>query len=105
MIFNSYVENQHDNWENFDLLEFAELSQSRITDRKTSGTHYTNKQDILKTINPLFLQDLRQEMMRNPKAALDKISNINILDPACGSASFLIVSYIELKKIGETPRC
>lgn len=71
--------------------------------RRELGAHYTSEENILKVINPLFMDDLRKEfesIKKNKKALRefwDKLANIRILDPACGCGNFLIVSFRELR--------
>jgi len=71
--------------------------------RRELGAHYTSEENILKLINPLFMDDLRHEFQiaKGNKKALrqlwDKMSNIRILDPACGCGNFLIISYREMR--------
>ncbi|UQV56343.1 SAM-dependent methyltransferase [Corynebacterium pseudodiphtheriticum] len=77
--------------------------------RRHSGEHYTSEKNILKTIEPLFLDELRAEARRliNSKSASvkklrefrDSLANNIYCDPACGSGNFLIVAYRELRKI------
>lgn len=67
--------------------------------------HYTSVPNIMKVIQPLFLDELRSEYEKNidnPKALeklLARMSKIRIFDPACGSGNFLIISYKELRKL------
>ncbi len=71
--------------------------------RRELGAHYTSEENILKVIDPLFMDSLRAEFQtvkKNKKALQtfwNKIQNIRILDPACGCGNFLIVSYRELR--------
>lgn len=77
--------------------------------RRHSGEHYTSEKNILKTIEPLFLDELRAEARRliNSKSTSakklrefrDSLANNIYCDPACGSGNFLIVAYRELRKI------
>ncbi|MBE6520734.1 MAG: class I SAM-dependent DNA methyltransferase [Thermoplasmata archaeon] len=73
--------------------------------RRELGAHYTSEENILKLINPLFMDELREELeiARGNKKALralwDKISEIRILDPACGCGNFLIISYREMRRL------
>lgn len=72
--------------------------------RSSLGMHYTSVTNIMKVIQPLFLDDLYQEAERNKtdKNKLNKLykrlGNIRIFDPACGSGNFLIIAYKELRK-------
>ena len=67
------------------------------------GAHYTSEKNILKTIEPLFLDELRAEFeaaKRHPEALRafhDKIADLRFFDPACGCGNFLIVAYREMR--------
>ena len=73
--------------------------------RREIGAHYTAEENILKLINPLFMDELRAEFKRvKKKASLkalsnfhDKIAKLKFLDPACGCGNFLIIAYRELR--------
>jgi hypothetical protein len=73
--------------------------------RRELGAHYTSEENILKLINPLFLDSLWEEFERvkyDPKlleAFHRKIANLKFLDPACGCGNFLIVTYGELRRL------
>jgi hypothetical protein len=74
-------------------------------ERSVLGMHYTSVPNILKVLNPLFLDDLRAEL----EAAGDnarKLSNlrarmakIRVFDPACGSGNFLVIAYKEMRAL------
>ena len=112
------------------LLECARLSWAEINpdifgsmfqavidpeQRGSLGQHYTSVSNIMKVIQPLFLDDLRAELdtvialshdnrYKNNKAErldalLKRISQIKVFDPACGSGNFLIIAYKELRKL------
>jgi len=73
--------------------------------RRELGEHYTPEKFILRVIEPLFLDDLR-EQVENAKDSAQKLKNIrerlkkqNYLDPACGCGNFLIVAYKYLRRI------
>lgn len=86
---------------------FGSMIQAVITPehRGGMGMHYTSVPNIMKVIEPLFLDDLKAEFAAaqgNPKklqALLHRIWNIKIFDPACGSGNFLIIAYKELRKL------
>lgn len=67
--------------------------------------NYTNTANIYKVIGPLFMDDLYREFNEQKSGGtldiqlLNKLSNIRIFDPACGSGNFLIVTYRELKNL------
>jgi hypothetical protein len=71
--------------------------------RRLTGAHYTSEENILKLINPLFLDGLWEEfehVKTDPKALPvfhDRISRLKFLDPACGCGNFLIIAYRELR--------
>jgi hypothetical protein len=73
--------------------------------RETLGAHYTSQENIIKLIEPLFLNDLREELKRagTNKIALEKLQNkiskMRFFDPACGCGNFLIVTLSELRKL------
>jgi hypothetical protein len=79
--------------------------------RRSGGMHYTSIENIHKVIDPLFLDDLKQELADiegikvaktrklQLKSFQQKLSSIKILDPACGSGNFLTESYLSLRKL------
>lgn len=73
--------------------------------RENLGMHYTSVPNIIKVIEPLFLDELREEFenskndIRKLTKLRERISKIKIFDPACGSGNFLIISYKELCKL------
>jgi hypothetical protein len=73
--------------------------------RRELGAHYTSEENILKLINPLFMDELWAELERvktNQKQLEqfhDKISRLKFLDPACGCGNFLIITYRELRRL------
>ncbi|WP_296593211.1 DNA methyltransferase [Methylophaga sp.] len=73
--------------------------------RGNMGMHYTSITNIMKVIEPLFLNDLYEELdkAQNSPSKLQKLqlrlSEIKIFDPACGSGNFLIIAYKELRKL------
>lgn len=86
---------------------FGSMFQSIVDDslRETHGMHYTSVPNIMKTIEPLFLDELREEFDKNYEndkklqQLWDRISKIKVFDPACGSGNFLIIAYKELRKL------
>jgi type I restriction-modification system DNA methylase subunit len=89
---------------------FGSMFQTVISEeqRRTLGQHYTSVTNIMKVLNPLFLDDLRTELdeldalpsgkwkERKVKKYREKIAGIKVFDPACGSGNFLITAYKEL---------
>ncbi|KAG0927400.1 hypothetical protein G6F31_018064 [Rhizopus arrhizus] len=74
-------------------------------ERGSLGMHYTSVPNILKVLNPLFLDDLRShlESAEDNKAKLlnlrKRMAHIRVFDPACGSGNFLVIAYKEMRKI------
>lgn len=72
--------------------------------RRGDGEHYTSEANILKTIRPLFLDDLRRRLdAANTKPALEalhaELATYRYVDPACGCGNFLIVAYREMRAL------
>jgi len=86
---------------------FGSMIQAVADDeeRGALGMHYTSVPNILKVLNPLFLDDLRaklEEAGNNPRKLLNlrhRIARIRVFDPACGSGNFLVIAYKELRAI------
>ena len=78
-----------------------EQGKAKTKKRREFGAHYTSEKNILKTIKPLFLDDLRAEFEKCTKQKLPafhgKLAKLNFFDPACGCGNFLIVAYRELR--------
>lgn len=77
-------------------------------DRSELGMHYTSVPNILKVLNPLFLDDLRMQLEaagNNPRMLLNlrkRLSRIRVFDPACGSGNFLVIAYKQMREIEHT---
>lgn len=96
-------------WEKISPAIFGALFQSVMNakERRTKGAHYTTEKNILKVIEPLFLDDLRAELARIKalkrgresalRAFQDRLADLNLFDPACGCGNFLIIAYRELR--------
>ena len=79
--------------------------------RRKGGMHYTSIENIHKVIDPLFLDDLRDELtqiqdiavektrMAKLKAFQAKLAGLTFLDPACGSGNFLTETYLSLRRL------
>jgi hypothetical protein len=86
---------------------FGSMIQAVAEDeeRGALGMHYTSVPNILKVLNPLFLDDLRarlEEAGDNSRMLLNlrkRMSRIRIFDPACGSGNFLVIAYKEMRAI------
>ncbi|TXB61841.1 class I SAM-dependent DNA methyltransferase [Phaeodactylibacter luteus] len=74
-------------------------------ERGSLGMHYTSVPNILKVLNPLFLDELREQLEEagdNPRKLLNlrkRIARIRVFDPACGSGNFLVIAYKQLREI------
>ncbi|MCG8059523.1 MAG: lactate dehydrogenase [Candidatus Thiodiazotropha endolucinida] len=86
---------------------FGSMIQA-VTDeeeRGALGLHYTSVPNILKVLNPLFLDDLRAKLEDagdNSRKLLNlrnRMAKIRVFDPACGSGNFLVISYKEMRAI------
>ena len=86
---------------------FGSMIQAVADDeeRGALGMHYTSVPNILKVLNPLFLDDLREKLEEagdNPRKLLNlrnRIAKIRVFDPACGSGNFLVIAYKEMRAI------
>ncbi len=102
------------------IIECGELDWSKInpdifgsmmqavahpTERGSLGMHYTSVPNIMKVIEPLFLNDLKEEFeegkgsIKKLQSLLYRISHIKFFDPACGSGNFLIIAYKEIRRL------
>ena len=86
---------------------FGSMIQA-VTDeeeRSSLGLHYTSVPNILKVLNPLFLDDIREKLAEagdSPIKLLNlrkRLSKIRVFDPACGSGNFLVIAYKEMRAI------
>lgn len=95
------------NWSEINPDIFGSMIQGVVDpeQRGNLGMHYTSVPNIMKVIQPLFLDDLWEEFEKvkdNPKklkALHNRISKIRFFDPACGSGNFLIIAYKEIRKL------
>ncbi|MDD5273143.1 MAG: hypothetical protein PHU14_10530 [Methylovulum sp.] len=80
-----------------------EAAGGKTKKRRELGAHYTSEENILKVINPLFMDDLRKDFGKcgNSKPKLnafhDRLATLNFFDPACGCGNFLVIAYRELR--------
>lgn len=100
-------------WSDINPDIFGSMIQAVVhpDQRGGMGMHYTSVINIMKVIEPLFLNDLYAELdniVENIDLKLkpsrlrklhDRIANIKIFDPACGSGNFLIIAFKELRKL------
>jgi hypothetical protein len=95
------------NWREINPDIFGSMIQAVADDeeRGALGLHYTSVPNILKVLNPLFLDDLRLQLVaagNNPRMLLNlrkRMSKIRLFDPACGSGNFLVIAYKEMRAI------
>lgn len=97
-------------WSTISPAIFGSMFQS-VRDAQTRrelGEHYTSEDNILKTLNPLFLDELRAEFdrartMKDEKGVLTRLwkrlGDIRYMDPACGCGNFIIVAFRELRDL------
>ena len=86
---------------------FGSMIQAVADDeeRGALGMHYTSVPNILKVLNPLFLDDLRAQLGEaedNARKLLNlrqRIARIRVFDPACGSGNFLVIAYKQMREI------
>jgi hypothetical protein len=86
---------------------FGSMIQAVADDeeRGALGMHYTSRPNILKVLNPLFLDDLQEKLADagdNARKLLNirnRMARIRVFDPACGSGNFLVLAYKEMRDI------
>lgn len=94
-------------WKRINPDIFGSMIQAVADDeeRGALGMHYTSVPNILKVLNPLFLDDLRTQLEEagdNARKLLNlrkRISRIRVFDPACGSGNFLVIAYKQMREI------
>lgn len=95
------------NWSTISPAIFGSLFQAvkEKQARRELGEHYTTETNILKTINPLFMDELRDRFAANAhtvgelKRLRRDLGDMRVLDPACGCGNFLLVAYRELRAL------
>jgi hypothetical protein len=98
------------NWSDINPDIFGSMIQAVVTaeHRGGLGMHYTSVPNIMKVIEPLFLNDLRETFTKaydgryeknDLKELRERIGKLKIFDPACGSGNFLIIAYKELRRL------
>jgi hypothetical protein len=95
------------NWRDINPDIFGSMIQAVADDdeRGALGMHYTSVPNILKVLNPLFLDELREQLVAagdNPRMLLNlrkRMARIRVFDPACGSGNFLVIAYKEMRAI------
>ncbi|MBE6324679.1 MAG: class I SAM-dependent DNA methyltransferase [Bacteroidales bacterium] len=100
-------------WSEISPTIFGAVFESTLNPetRRSGGMHYTSIENIHKVIDPLFLDDLKdefgkiQEMKQAAprKQALaafqDKLASLTFFDPACGSGNFLTETFLSLRRL------
>ena len=100
-------------WSEISPTIFGAVFESTLNPetRRSGGMHYTSIENIHKVIDPLFLNDLRNELdeileekvekqrIRKLDAYQDKLASLTFLDPACGSGNFLTETYLSLRRL------
>ncbi|MGE4429104.1 MAG: class I SAM-dependent DNA methyltransferase [Sphingobium sp.] len=95
------------NWKKINPDIFGSMIQAVADDeeRGALGMHYTSVPNILKVLNPLFLDDLREKLAEagdNSRKLLNlrqRMAKIRVFDPACGSGNFLVIAYKQMREI------
>jgi hypothetical protein len=104
---NAILTSGKENWSAINPDIFGSMFQAVISvdQRGSLGQHYTSVPNIMKVIEPLFLNDLYEELEKagnnanKLNALLHRIHHLKIFDPACGSGNFLIIAYKELRTL------
>ena len=100
-------------WSEISPTIFGAMFESTLNPvtRRSGGMHYTSIENIHKLIDPLFLNDLRNELdeileekveklrVRKLDAYQDKLASLTFFDPACGSGNFLTETYLSLRRL------
>lgn len=94
-------------WREINPDIFGSMIQAVADDeeRGALGMHYTSVPNILKVLNPLFLDDLRAALAEagdNERKLLNlrkRMACIRVFDPACGSGNFLVIAYKQMREI------
>ena len=100
-------------WSEISPTIFGAVFESTLNPetRRSGGMHYTSIENIHKVIDPLFLDDLKEELEKIKEVKVEKsrkqqlevyrekLSKLTFLDPACGSGNFLTETYISLRRL------
>jgi len=94
------------NWSRISPAIFGSMFQNVMTpvERRSLGAHYTTEENILKTLGPLFLDDLKAELDRAESLPAlvryrDQLARLTFFDPACGCGNFLVIAYREIRRL------
>lgn len=100
-------------WSEISPTIFGAVFESTLNPetRRQGGMHYTSVENIHKVIDPLFLNDLKNELneikktkqlatlKKKAREFQEKLANLTFFDPACGSGNFLTETYLQLRKL------
>jgi hypothetical protein len=93
-------------WSAISPAIFGSLFQNVMfaAERRALGAHYTTEANILRTIRPLFVEELEKELtLATSVPALkrfqDKLGSLTFFDPACGCGNFLVITYREIRRL------
>lgn len=100
-------------WSEISPTIFGAVFESTLNPdtRRQGGMHYTSIENIHKVIDPLFLDELKDELneikkvkqpaklKKKASAFQDKLANLTFFDPACGSGNFLTETYLQLRRL------
>ncbi len=100
-------------WSEISPTIFGAVFESTLNPetRRSGGMHYTSVENIHKVIDPLFLDDLKQQLndilaepvikqrQKRLREFQDHLASLTFLDPACGSGNFLTETYLSLRKL------
>jgi len=94
------------NWSRISPAIFGSMFQNVMRDdeRRALGAHYTSEANILRTIGPLFLDDLHAQLdacrsAADLRAHRDRLAEMTFFDPACGCGNFLVIAYREIRAL------
>lgn len=95
------------NWSDINPDIFGSMFQSVVHPEKRGdmGMHYTSVSNIMKVIEPLFLNELYDELIKVGESATklqklqQRLGELKVFDPACGSGNFLIIAYKEIRRL------
>lgn len=95
------------NWKEINPDIFGSMIQAVADEdeRGELGMHYTSVPNILKVLDPLFLEDLREKLeeagdnKRKLQNLRKRLARIRVFDPACGSGNFLVIAYRQMREI------
>ena len=106
------LERKFKQWDEINISVFGPIMDRVFgEERRENGIYYTSRENILKVINPLFMDELRgefeeikgirehEEREKKLKSFHKKISGLQFFDPACGSGNFLTETYMELRDL------